>query len=81
MFHGKGGYDWHTIYNMPIWLRNFTFNKMMEHYDKEAAAMKKAQGKSSGGSTVIDSEGKVKAPEHLKSAKRSSTYTAKASKK
>ena len=81
MFHGKGGYDWHTIYNMPIWLRNFTFNKMMEHYDKEEAAMKKAQGKSSGGSTVIDSEGKVKAPEHLKSAKRSSTYTAKASKK
>tara|TARA_R110000787_G_scaffold263538_1_gene369338 strand:- start:116 stop:316 length:201 start_codon:yes stop_codon:yes gene_type:complete len=66
---------------MPIWLRNFTFNKMMEHYDKEAAEMKKAQGKSSGGSTVIDSEGKVKAPEHLKSAKRSSTYTAKASKK
>ena len=54
---------------------------MMEHYDKEEAAMKKAQGKSSGGSTVIDSEGKVKAPEHLKSAKRSSTYTAKASKK
>ena len=53
----------------------------MEHYDKESSEMKKAQGKSSGGSTVIDSEGKVKAPEHLKSAKRSSTYTAKASKK
>jgi hypothetical protein len=66
---------------MPIWLRNFTFNKMKEHYDKEAAEMKKAQGKSTGGDTVIDSEGKIKAPEHLKSAKLSPTYTAKASKK
>jgi hypothetical protein len=32
IFHGNGGYDWHTVYNMPIWLRNFTFNKLKEHY-------------------------------------------------
>ena len=81
VFHGNGGYDWHTVYNMPIWLRNFTFNKMREHYDKEAAEMKKAQGKSTGGDTVIDSEGRVKAPEHLKHRKTTPTYTAKASKK
>jgi hypothetical protein len=56
VFHGKGGYDYYTIYNMPIWLRNFTFNKMREHYDKEAAEMKKAQGKSGGGTTVVNSE-------------------------
>ena len=35
VFHGKGGYDWNTIYNMPIWLRTFTFNKLKEFYDKE----------------------------------------------
>lgn len=81
MFHGNGGYDWHTIYNMPIWLRNFTFNKMKEHYTKEAAEIKKSQGKTSSNNTVIDSEGKVKAPQHLNSAKRSPTYVAKASKK
>ena len=28
VFHGNGGYDWNTIYNMPIWLRRFTFNKI-----------------------------------------------------
>jgi len=66
---------------MPIWLRNFTFNKMKEHYDKEAANMKKAQGKSSPGNTVINSEGKVEAPQHIKTAKKSPTYVAKASKK
>jgi len=66
---------------MPIWLRNFTFNKMREHFEEEATQMKKAQGSSSPGTTVIDSEGKVKAPEHIQNAKRSPTYTAKASKK
>lgn len=35
VFHGKGGYDWDTIYNMPIWLRKFTFEKIKEFYDKE----------------------------------------------
>lgn len=35
VFHGKGGYDWNTVYNMPIWLRKFTFEKIKEFYDKE----------------------------------------------
>ena len=81
VFHGNGGYDYYTVYNMPIWLRNFTFNKMREHYENEAAQMKKAQGKSGGGTTVINSDGKVEAPEYLQNAKRSPTYTTKASKK
>jgi hypothetical protein len=33
VFYGKGGYTWETIYNMPIWLRNFTFNKINEFYE------------------------------------------------
>jgi hypothetical protein len=32
VFHGKGGYDWHTVYNMPIWLRNFTYQNINEFY-------------------------------------------------
>ena len=79
VFHGKGGYDYETIYNMPIWLRNFTFNKMKEHYDKEAAEMKKSSG--GKGTTVINSQGEITAPEHLQKAKSSPTYTAKASRK
>jgi hypothetical protein len=41
VFHGKGGYDWETVYNMPIWLRKFTFNKMKEFYDKKQEAADK----------------------------------------
>lgn len=35
MFNGKGGYTWETVYNMPIWLRNFTFTKLKEFYEKQ----------------------------------------------
>ena len=66
---------------MPIWLRNFTFNKMREHFEKENAQMKKSQGKQGGATTVVDSSGKIQAPEHFQNAKKSPTYVAKASKK
>lgn len=34
VFHGKGGYTWDNVYNMPIWLRRFTFEKIQEYYEK-----------------------------------------------
>lgn len=62
VFHGNGGYDWHTVYNMPIWLRRFTFNEIQNHYDNEK---KSYENKSNGSKTVIDEKGQVKAPEFL----------------
>ena len=41
VFHGQGGYDWHTVYNMPIWLRNFTYKKLEEHYKKQEEKINK----------------------------------------
>lgn len=35
VFHGNGGYDWETVYNMPVWLRNFTYKKIEEYYRKQ----------------------------------------------
>jgi hypothetical protein len=35
VFHGNGGYNYDTVYNMPIWLRKFTFNKIKEWYDNQ----------------------------------------------
>jgi hypothetical protein len=37
VFHGNGGYDWHTVYNMPIWLRLFTFNEIKKHFKEKEA--------------------------------------------
>lgn len=59
VFHGKGGYDWNTIYEMPRWLRQFTFDKIKEFYDKENEAYENSQSKSKNTSTLIDSSGNV----------------------
>ena len=37
-FHGKGGYDWHTVYNMPINIRKFIFNEIKQFYEEENKA-------------------------------------------
>ena len=41
VFHGKGGFDYDTVYDFPIWLRNFTFKKMNDYYEEESKASKK----------------------------------------
>ena len=39
VFHGKGGYDWETVYNMPIWLRKYTFSQIDKfHKDQNEAS-------------------------------------------
>jgi tRNA(His) 5'-end guanylyltransferase len=35
VFHGKGGYDFGTVYNMPIWLRRLTFRRIAEFYEEQ----------------------------------------------
>jgi hypothetical protein len=44
VFHGGGGYDWNTIYDMPIWLRAFTFKKLVDHFEAKNKAEQGAQG-------------------------------------
>jgi hypothetical protein len=68
VFHGNGGYDWNTIYNMPIWLRKFTFNSIKEWYEKKQEEEKK-----------LYNQNKTTSPKVSK-PNISPTYTAKASK-
>jgi len=35
--YGKGGWDWSTIYEMPVYLRNFHFREMEAVIKKETA--------------------------------------------
>ena len=56
-FHGKGGYDWNTVYNMPRWLRQFTFNKIQEFHKSENEAHENA---SNGNKNILmDPSGKI----------------------
>lgn len=34
VFHGNGGYSWTEVYNMPIWLRKFTYENIKEYHEK-----------------------------------------------
>ena len=56
VFHGKGGYDWNTVYNMPIWLRKYTFSEIKKYYDDEKEAYENKSNKNS----VIGTDGLVK---------------------
>ena len=71
VFHGKGGYSWETIYNMPIWLRKFTFNKVKEWYDQSKSNKNENSWLSGEAKENAAKNKKVKPP----------TYVTKASKK
>jgi hypothetical protein len=61
IFHGKGGYDYDTVYNMPIWLRKFTYAEMKKFYDAEAEAAKSSSQKSNQ-SNLVNPDGTVNTP-------------------
>jgi hypothetical protein len=67
VFHGQGGYDWHTIYDMPIWLRKFTFNEIKNHYE-ELNNPTEGTSNNGGKQTVINSDGTIKTPELIQKA-------------
>ena len=43
VFHGQGGYDWDTVYNMPLWLRRFTFNEIRTYYEQQNESAKNSR--------------------------------------
>ena len=69
VFHGKGGYDYATIYNMPIWLRKFTYSEINNYYEEEKKSIENAKSGKKGTKTLISSDGKVNTPEFLKASK------------
>lgn len=73
VFHGNGGYDWETVYNMPIWLRRFTFNKLKEYHEKQ----NKQQNEDLATQSQKIKEGKVDLPSHFKGKMNNNKRTAK----
>tara|TARA_R100001015_G_C4608114_1_gene163287 strand:+ start:85 stop:387 length:303 start_codon:yes stop_codon:yes gene_type:complete len=71
VFHSKGGYDWGTIYNMPVWLRKFTFFEMNEFYKQESKKVEEAQSKAKNQKTMIPKGGKISPPKFKPPSKSS----------
>ncbi len=75
VYHGNGGYDWQTVYNMPIWLRRFTFQEILNYVEKQNESHVN-NSNDGANKTVIDKDGKVKLPDILQQAQSTprSTY-------
>ena len=43
VFYGQGGYDWDTVYHLPVRYREFIYNQIREHYEKQAKDAEKQQ--------------------------------------
>tara|TARA_Y100000389_G_C17407124_1_gene488702 strand:- start:285 stop:602 length:318 start_codon:yes stop_codon:yes gene_type:complete len=77
VFHGKGGYSWYDVYNMPIWLRRFTFNKINNFYADEKEQYENTQSGNKGSKNLVDPSGKVNTPDFAQASKqykKSSSY-------
>tara|TARA_R110000782_G_scaffold217480_2_gene304917 strand:- start:45 stop:275 length:231 start_codon:yes stop_codon:yes gene_type:complete len=70
VYHGKGGYDWHTVYNMPIWLRGFTYGKIREFNEQQAEAQEKASQEASGKQTLTQQNQTITPPDYIAKAPR-----------
>lgn len=68
LFHGKGGYDYDTIYHMPIWLRKFTFNEIKKFHEEEKKAAE--ENKPEGQSNLIGKDGQINTPEFAKASQQ-----------
>lgn len=64
VFFGQGGYDWPTIYNMPIWLRKFTYSKIADYNKKQSEAAQ--SGRKGNKTALMDSEGNINKEEARK---------------
>lgn len=69
VFHGKGGYSWYDVYNMPVWLRRFTFNKINSYYSEEKEQIENMKSDGKNTKNLVDPSGKVNTPDFLNASK------------
>jgi hypothetical protein len=70
VYHGNGGYDWQTVYDMPIWLRLFTYNKIKDFIEKRAEKQEKAMKESQGIQELNHSNQQITPPDYIAKAPR-----------
>lgn len=58
-FYGKGGYNWETVYNFPIWLRKRIHGKISDFYTEQNKKYEKAANGGKNKQTAINSDGTI----------------------
>ena len=70
VYHGNGGYDWYTVYEMPVWLRTFTYNKIRSFVEQRAEEQEKAIQDSEGKQTLTQQNQTITPPDYIAKAPR-----------
>ncbi len=63
VYHGNGGYDYYTIYNMPNWLRKFTWKEINDFVLERNKQQKSASEKGKNKESLVNSDGKINVPD------------------
>jgi len=69
VYHGKGGFDWYTVYNMPVWLRRFTYKRISDFVEKQNKANQQSS-QSSGGTNTRQIDFTAPPPPDIKRGQR-----------
>ena len=59
VFYGQGGYTWGDTYNLPMWLRQYTYKKIKEHYEKQVEVANKQSSNNPNQTTLVSPDGTV----------------------
>ena len=70
VYHGNGGFDWQTVYDMPIWLRTFTYNKIRDFVEQRAEEQEKASKQAQGIQELNSSNQQITPPDYIAKAPR-----------
>ena len=63
-FWGQGGYSWDEVYNLPVFIRNYIFNKLKKHYEEKDNVDDQGNTK-----TIVSADGTVNVPAFLEASK------------
>jgi len=69
VFHGKGGYDFPAVYNLPIWLRKYIYKEITDFYSEEKKSIENAKAGKKGNKTLVSADGKVNTPAFAQESK------------
>ena len=69
VFHGKGGYDFKAVYNLPIWLRKYIYKEITDFYAEEKKAYENQKSGGKGNKTLVSADGKVNTPAFAQESK------------
>jgi hypothetical protein len=69
VFHGKGGYNFQSVYNLPIWLRKYIYKEITDHYAEEKKQYENVKGGGKGNKTLVSADGQINTPDFASASK------------